>query len=558
MTESSTPTKGSSLGWRRRPVAAALSLCAIALLGAAGCDTVAQIAFSERQLQSIRPIGLSAPAGGQCGGIEDRGTLKMVLMANDSTPVKPNEDLSLAIVNPTKDDIRFQGGRLFSFPDQTCESGVCPDGMQCSPPPTGIERLGDRCSRSTPLGITGEPRFVGTQPKKQAIAIVMSNEGRWRGWLPSDVGGYFPVDADGTAPSSSQRDLSPNPGRAGDSVGTRHGAMRQLSSDLKTLADYVAAEDREVIYGFWTFSESISTIESWVGKLAGDNVPWTRRHDRMDRAIEEVAEFPPAQNDRANIYRSAINIIRDGFQAPPGAGESGHDPSHWYWSLFDGVEKKTMILIVGGPDEERQNRNNVDALIEIAQQTGTEIHIVHADPPMDVSLLRDDPKYYEEQSAGCSSDSECKNFEECRIPQFFCDKDQPTACTSVAYPADTSKKVCLPARDENGRTGPIHDYQRLACETGGSYSYIPVMTTGLLYNRIAGIPFNAEAAWELDVAIDEAASLFPGEPFSFGGDLEVTIGRTATYSFSQFGRVGGEAAIPSSWDTRLLFFSQDD
>lgn len=558
MTESSTPTKGSSPRQRRSPFAAALGLTALAIFGATGCDTVAQIAFSERQLQAVRPIGLSPAAGGQCGGIEDKATLKMVLMANDSTPVKPGEALSLATVNPTRGDFTFRDGRLFSFPDQVCESGVCPDGLQCSPPPTGIDALGNRCSRTTPIGVSGEPRFVGTQPKKQALAVVMSNEGRWRGWLPRDVGNLLPANADGTAPQTSQRDLGPNPGRAGDNTGMRHGAMRQLSADFETLSEYLEHDEREILYGYWSFSESSATIDSWVGELAGDGVPWTRRYDRIDRAIERAADFPAAQGDRANIYASAINILKEGFQAPPAAGEEGHDPNHWYWSLFKDVEKKTMILVVGGPDEYRQNRNSVDVLIDLAKEAGVEVHIVHADPPMDESLLRDDPKYYEEQTAGCSDDSDCKNFETCRVPQFFCDRDQPGACTSLAYPTDTSKKVCLPARDENGRTGPIHDYQRLACETGGSYSYLPVMTTSLLYNRISGIPFSTEAAWEVDINLDEAASLFPGQPFSFAGDLEVNIGRTATYSFSQFGRVGGDAAVPASWDTRLIFFRKDE
>lgn len=508
----------------------------------------------SRQIQSIRPTGVRTLAGGDCRGIIDQGTLKMVLMGDDRLPIKQGDELEAGVFELSSDRISFENGRVFSFPDQSCVGGTCQNGMQCGAPPTGLEHLGDRCSGSAGLGLVGEPRFVGAEPEKQALAIVMSNEGRWRGWLSHDVGGLFPVRADGTPLPNSQRDLGPNPGRAADNTTMRYGGARQFSQDLMELSNYVAGQDREVLYGFWTFSESIAATDSWVGKLAGDYVPWTRRHELMNQAIDTAADLPAAQNDRANIYYNAINILEEAFQAPPAAGEAGHDPDHWYWSLLDGVEKKKMILIVGGPDEYRQSANSVEALIGLAQQTGTEIHVVHADPPMDVSLLRDDPKYYEEQSVGCASDSECKNFEECRIPQFFCDADRADACTSVAFPADTNKKVCLPARDDNGRTGPIQDYQRLACETGGSYSYLPVMTAHLLYNRISGIPYEEEAGWEIDFAIDQADSLEGGEPYSLAGELEIEFGRRATYQFSQFGRVGGDVGVPSSWDTRLIFF----
>ena len=522
---------GTSLGM-------AAGLMALTLLGATGCDTVAQIAFPERRFQSIRPVSMNPTGsivnlpGETCGEFNGQATLRMVLMANDSTPIKDGQDVSLTTVDLRGSDLSFAGGRIYSYPNVTCETGDCDAPLVCRETPN--QELGNRCSNSTGISISGQPRFVGSEPDKQALAVIMSHEGRMRGWLPSDLGELFLVDENGVQIGG--RDQSVNSGRAIDNTRDRFGALRQLRGDWQNLVTRVLEpEGREAYFGLWSFGESSAALTSWTAEVAQDDTAiWTRQPQRVSDAIDLFNSDPDAV--RADVYQSVSTILDRAF---------GNSP------VIADVEERTVVLIVGGHDERRRNAMNVDVVIEKARELGVRVFVVQVDSAMDAAVLRDDYRYYEEQTP-CGSDDECKNFEECRTPQFLCSA-QGSTCSGIDYPVQPGE-YCLPKRDENGRVGPIHDYQRLGCETGGGFSYIPTLTNSLLYSRLNGMAMNTEAAWEVDLVVDEVGSLQSGEPHALEGTLSVSIGGSASYDFSTAG-ITGVSGRPDSRDTRPVFFT---
>lgn len=524
--------RGMSLG-------VATSLLTLAMVGT-GCDTVAQISFPERTFQSVRPVAMN-PSGSianlprdVCGSFDGDATMRMVLLANDGTAIKEGEAVSLRDIDLRRSDVTFDGVNYYSYPNVPCEdNGDCSGGMTCAE--AANPDYGKRCIQSRTVSVAGDPTFVGEEPGRQAIAVVMSHEGRMRGWLPADLGNLFLVDENGVQIEG--KDNGINTGRAVDNTRDRFGALRQLRQDWENLVKMVEEDGREAYFGLWSFGESSATETSWTAESSGDDSAiWTRQPSRVSSAIEAFDSNPDAV--RADVYQSVNSILTKAF---------GPD------TVASAIDTRTLVLIVGGHDERRRPNMTVDTVIETARELGVRVHVVQADPEIDTATLRDDYRYYEQQQP-CATDSECKNFEECREPQYLCQSNGNT-CTGINYPQNPGDQFCLPKRDENGRLGPIHDYQRLACETGGGYSYLPAMTNSLLYNRMSGLAMEREAAWEVDIRLDDVNALTADSPYALEAAMKVNVSnQERTYNFSTAG-ITGTAGQPYSRDTRAIFFT---
>lgn len=532
---------------RKLSLGFAASLMAFGLVGA-GCDTIAQISFPERTFQSVRPVSLNPTGsivnnpGEVCRDFNGNATLRTVLQDNRGGPIKAGEAISFQDVDLRTSDVRFSSERYYSFPNQACESNDDCDGpLVCADTPNA--EIGRRCQMSRSVSVRSTPRFVADEPATQAIAVVMSQEGRLRGWLPSDVGSLFIVDENGVQIGGQDRSI--NTGRAIDNGRDRFGALRQLRSDFQNLETLTRSDNRSAFFSLWSFGESSADRISWtdqVGGGTGEDI-WTRQAARFSSAVDAFDQDPAAA--RADVYSSVNAILNDAFAAGTVGGQA---------------EVKTLVLIVGGHDERRRQNLTVDTVIESARDLGVRVHVIHAENSVDVNTLRDDYLYYQDQ-APCGDDSDCKNFEECRQPTLLCQSSGST-CSGVTHPAtfnaNPNVTYCLPKRDENGRVGPIQDYQRLACETGGGYSYLPAMTNSLLYSRMNGLAMDSEGAWEVDIVLDDAIDLPPGEAYGLESILEVSVNQTTrSYNFSSAG-ISGVTGRPYSRDTRAVFFTPAD
>ncbi|MFU8804229.1 MAG: hypothetical protein ACNA8W_10500, partial [Bradymonadaceae bacterium] len=205
-------------------------------------------------------------------------------------------------------------------------------------------------------------------------------------------------------------------------------------------------------------------------------------------------------------------------------------------------------------DDLRLEQNHTaDTVIARAKAAGVRLFIVHLDPSLKDEFLRDDYRYYENQSP-CADDSACLNFEECRLPERYSDP----GAVGVTYPMDHADnpeaRYCLPARDENGRIGPVEDYSRMACETEGGYIYVP--SSQGLRSRGDWLPLVLDGLWEVDLLISEAdrGNLFPDQPFKLQTQMGIQLGADRrAYDFSQEGGQAGEDDDGN--DSRPVFFT---
>ncbi len=463
------------------------------------------------QLRTVQPFGIR-PQGSQCGDLSSgEASMSLVLLDDHGRPVTDGGV-----------DLSFSDGRLYSLPDVEC--GDCGGSLSCE----AHQEIGDRCGVDTGLSITDGPTPIGTQPQSQAIAVAISDVGRWRGWYSGDFAGYHEFNPNG--PNEALRN-DPIQEVAVDRDHIRETALRDMADDWGRLVDRVSDDGREALFGLWTYGEISSEVISRIENSDPSGSMWT-----TEPVVAETASgtaMPSVRQGRSDIYNSIIEILDQGFAADAEAGSA---------------EEQSLVVIVSGHDE--RQRADVDQVIGTANSLGVSVSIVQVDAPRNVDYLRDDWVYYEEQSP-CSSDGDCANFEECREPTRYTTNSSTDDEFDVDYPTadQLGNSYCLPAYDENGRIGPIAEFDRLACETGGSYTYVPAADRTGIHNPLQGAVFAAEAAWEFDFSIDDVAAYDPGASAHFlEATLEATMGTAAEFSFTHDGNLDTRGAVITAGD----------
>ncbi|RAL24853.1 hypothetical protein DL240_01180 [Lujinxingia litoralis] len=514
-----------------------MGLAGVTLLGATGCDTVARISFSERRFNSVQPISFNE-AGGQCGGLSGQASLGFVLLANDSTPIKPDDDVSLQAVNLDRETVSFSTGSVFSMPDRVCAgTAECPDSFVCSVADQGGTDFGNRCHLSTTVETAGAPTFVGQDESSHALGVLVSRAGSWRGFLPRDVGELVQVDAE--AQQIAGPDIGPNRARATDYNGRRHSALSAVLSSWNTVAQMVREDGRQSFFGLWSYGGSSASVFSHVDEVSAGKL-WTTSSPQAQSAYKNLTDASTTEGNRNFLYGGILEVLEQGFSDA---------------ALAD-VESRTLVVITDNPDSFQTSSNSAEQVIARAEQMGVSLVFVHIDPAIDANLLRDDHVYYQGKEE-CASNDDCRNFEECRQVQYF--RASGGAPDSIQYPGDDKLDAtyCMPARDESGRVGPIAEFQNIACSTGGAYRYLPSSGIPIVRDAMSYLPAYMEAGWTVDVAVGavESELLFPGEAFRLQTVMSVDVGGTNdSYDFGQKGSVSGVNGDPASTDTRATFF----
>lgn len=535
-------TRPSSPGWVRRLTAlSVISLASVSLLGASGCDTVATISFSERGFKNVYPLGVSAP-GGQCAGVDGNLAMRFVMLANDETPITndPQELVGGSVVNMNAKAVTLTNGVLYSTPDELCQANACEESnFVC---PASDTSLGSRCQKPSTISMQGAPKFLSDPSKNQLFGLVVENSGSLRGWMPSDVGGLYPVKVGATAAENTingNPDPGPVPARATDNDKRRSSAVAGLVGSFNTASAHARENGRTALFGLWTFAESSAQVLSQVASEATPDQIWASQPTTVKAAQVRYSSEDTA-GTRANVYEATLKVLEDGYASAE-------------YSDYE----KTLVIFVDGPDDFRRSTiSTADAVAQRAQALGVRLFIVHLDPRLSKSeTLRDDQRYYEQQATGCDADEACKNFEECRFPQTFTTSSS-NATVIVAppnYGKDGPVKYCLPARDENGRIGPISEYADLACATEGGYIY--VASAGSLRAQMEWLPFSMDGLWEVSAELPDTrdTTLRPGAAYRLEADMTVKLAdESKTVGFSRIGlAVSGDE---DSRDSRPVFF----
>lgn len=533
---------------RRSLQVMALAVVAAAVV-TAGCDTVAQIPFSERSFQDVKPLTVTDQAG-QCQGVARDARMSMVLFDDDSVPIKPGEDIGRAgLVELTGDDVSFGDGTAYGTPNVPCENDAACGPLHCDPV-SSDDVSGERCQRSTGVAVAGEPEFIGVEPDSHAIAVAMSEVGRWRGWFSGD----FTPDGDpayhvfNDSGPNERLDALPVDPVAVDRSGVRYTALKDMADVWGTLQSYVGVEGRETHFGMWEFGEQApAEVGALVDEVDGGQGRWTTDPDVAMDSIDEI-ESEPVGAGRSNIYESVVEIIDQGFTDQ---------------SVSD-VEVRELVVLVAGHDEVR--RRSAQDVIDRARDLDVAVSFVHIDPERDPSLLRDDWTYYDGEppcdpdNPTCSGEADsdcrrCENFEACREPIWYTQDDETDDPDDVDFPRedDRGETFCMPDFDERGRVGPIAEYDRIACETGGSYNYVPVVSREQVNDPLEAQVMAAEGAWEFDFQISNHDDFIDGDGTGAGEahlletTLDVHVGRDRSYSFIYDG----------NRDTRRPFFTPE-
>ncbi len=563
--------------------AAALGLVGSLALAASGCDTVAQISFTQRGFNDIQSSGF-VPAGGgpegsvdACRATSGDMTMRFVLTDDARRPIRLGVDqIQNESVELTAQDVSFDQGALFEIPQAetalgdrtglrespTCSSTDSCEGAQftCGVAPSIPDDTDyNACFTGGSVSVAGgsgeRVRFVSNVDRSKLYGIAFEVSGSVVGSQPTNTG--TPYDPDGRGESYRDQDgdgtgdilVEPGGITAGlesDDGENRVRAMGSVQTTYFATRSAVTDDGRQLGFGAWYFNEEAPQ------QPVGDSAWFTDRAG-VTGAIQSfrgsIREFGPFAGTHAEIYDAGTTIIEDNYtddavRALPG-GER---------MLQQGVDK-VLVLVVDGPDDTRESP---DDLIQAARDNGVRVFVVQYDEALEESVTEkifDVPDYLitqVQENATCSDDSDCKNFESCReFRGFSSSLDGPT--TNV--PGD---KYCFPQRDVDGRVGPIQDYSLIGCATGGGYTYI--QSSAALPRATGWTPYAVEGLWEVDTTSGDIDDLAPDQSLLLQTLFDVTVsGTNITYQFSQVGgRTTGQTdSTVAQTDTRSAVFTAE-
>jgi hypothetical protein len=109
--------------------------------------------------------------------------------------------------------------------------------------------------------------------------------------------------------------------------------------------------------------------------------------------------------------------------------------------------------------------------------------------------------------------------------------------------------------DADGRTGPISEYARIACDTGGQYLY--VKDPRALHDMFEIMVYLLGGTWKIDISIDALPSVPSNGAYRLGASLTVNLdNRSESWSFSPLGRQTADGLIETD-DSRPVVFRRE-
>lgn len=543
----------------RLAAAATAGLLATTML-ASGCDTVALISFTERNLQDVHSSGFSTPAGACQTGSSGDLVNRFVLVADDNRPIMLGDAVSLEAVELTPDNIELSNGAIFELPegsgsglgdsytpaDPTCtDDAACGAGFTC----TFAPEIGNQdpelraCVQSDNMQLkrgADAVRFVSKVGATQVFGVLVENSTSIGGWQPEGATGFWDTDGDGVAETRVSATGS-NSDLATDLSSYRIIGIQDMLVPFDSTQRQANERGVKSFFGLWSMS-GLPQPPSLLSDTAAD-AGFTSSTSAMTAAFGElynVGSGTALRDSRANVYQAAKYIIENKY--------TDANIESLYPATTD--TEKVLTIVVDGPNDLRAGagelpRTDIEELITAAKAQNVRIFVTHLDPARDVSELRDDPQYDDDQGAECTGDADCKNYERCRPLREYADSQDAQTATG---------NYCFPAYDVDGRIGPIADYARLACETGGGYIY--TRSGSRLQQNLGWLPYSLDGLWEADLS----STAIPNTPFDEGdfvkvqGTMRVTVsGRSDSVDFSQVGDFGSQQnANYADSDTRSV------
>jgi hypothetical protein len=562
---------GHGSNWADKIRRSGIAVAAIGVIGslamaASGCDTVALISFSDRSFTNIHSSGFTPPQSSPanpdaCAGVGNDGDMRVrfVLADNNGGPIRLGEAVDKTSVELSGDSVEMANSALMEVSDSgACTDGsTCSTGFSCSTAPELPQDATMACVQPddafTVPSDSEAVQFVADVDEHQVYGLLMENSGSLTGWNPPGSGNSWDKNADGD--TADPEDAGAQQGRLGRTIATdfkvdRFGAVLKAQSSWITAYLLAKEEGRKTLFGLWSFNETRLDPTSHVEPNTANDSHWTEDGRTVGQAITDY-QSEAEVGSRANVYEAMNNLIDEQYTRQAMEDRGLARP---------GSVDKQLVVFVDGYDDMRENDGvNIDGLIEKATQNNVRLFIVHLDPKLDEpESLREDPLYPSKQDP-CTDDSTCKNYEVCAKPRGYSapGDDDVTIPDGANY--DLTKTYCIPRRDDFGRTGPIDDYARLACATGGGYMYVPSVEA--IDENLSWTPLALDGLWEAKVesgAISRGNAQ-PGAPLRIHSDMIVNVtGNSRTYQFSQLGNLStGGDSNSDDFDSRGVVFTAE-
>lgn len=343
--------------------------------------------------------------------------------------------------------------RIAQLADRECATNAdCGAGFACSA--AGLANAQRRCVSQTGLEfVPGTMRMdydPGNGQKRQLITLLMENSGSLTGYLPKDTGELYGEDG--------QKDLFELALRATDK-GLTH--RETISQFIIQMASVVSSANTR--FSAWWFAGD-NAIE---GVRPITNTDSNTQNDYYTSDLSELmgklgpGQAIPAPSNRlgtANVYQAILRAVEKDLGL----------------SKYDDYEK-FLVVVVDGPNEVWDKDATKAKVLEMLEKHNVHLFMVHFDPEIDASTMRDPLSYWAgarqcrmdnscDKAPTCGASSDCQAHESCRPA-----KQYPT--TAAGMITETAESYCLP-KYTDGRVGPISDYADLACRTNGNYVYV--------------------------------------------------------------------------------------
>ncbi len=572
--------------WRRGATAmAAIGMVGSLAMTSFGCDTVARISFEERNFQGIRSTGFIPPAG-SCDGVGSDGKMKLrfVLLDNNNSPIIVGQTVNNQSVELNSSSITLEDSAIMEPGTDACssDSECTTTDFSCTEAPglnggAGASNGANlkTCNVSEP-GLTVDTASDAVKPISdttyhQVFGLLMENSGSLEGWNLPGTEGAWDKNANGQIDMSGNqvdttKDLPPSTApRVGVKIASDPGnkrltAVHRTFNAFVNAASIARSKRRKSYFGLWSFNSNKIDPTSYIQSPSGDGLQWSEDAGHNGRIYDAIKRYEGLVDgdDRSNVDASGANVYESITKLIQNQFTTDVMQNKLHLQSPESVDK-LLVVFVDGYDDLRATDGSgitVDDAIQAATDNHVRLFIVQLDSKLEnPELLRENPDYWKNQSP-CTSDDQCKNFEECRKPRGYY-KNQSGSYQPVETDPAFDNTYCMPKRDDTGRIGPIQDYERLACATGGGYMYVP-SPAGLARN-ISWTPYALDGLWEASVS---SAKIERGKAPKGAIKLQTTMGVSVggsrqTYSFSQLGDVQTSTSDSTvdDFDTRSVVFT---
>jgi hypothetical protein len=365
--------------------------------------------------------------------------------------------------------------RIAAETESACQTNAdCEAGFKCAS--GGVREASKVCTRQTGLSFVPDSVAFDYDPgdgdRRQIVSVLVENSGSLQGYLPKEVGELYGEDG--------MKDLFAQDARATDGDLSSRDAVKEF---LTFLASYIDPASSRLSVWWFAGDTPVRTVA-----ITNEGESEDFYTADLTDPIDKIANLPtPSANlGTGNVYQAITRVISKDMSLAKYADYEKH-----------------LFVIVDGPNEVFDSNATKEKILEMLEEHGIHLFIIHFDAAIDTTLVRDPLAYWagsklcrdDETCMGappCGSDADCENFEECRAAKIY-PADQAGTITTTPLP------YCLPKYRDDGRLGPNNAYADLACRTGGNYFYFS--NARAMVQPLKEIPAALDGQWSIESEI---------------------------------------------------------